>query len=102
VLHVVGSGAILASLLFVLGSFGAGYVAGLGSEALEDVGALATAQRNTAAGMIIATQNFSDRPMVMVMITIANSLGILMLMGLARLLGRRADDHRGAEPAPAG
>jgi bile acid:Na+ symporter, BASS family len=51
------------------------------------VGGLGTAQRNTAAGLIIATQNFSD-PNVLVMITIANTLGIIMLLLIARVLSR--------------
>ena len=54
---------------------------------LEDVGGLGTAQRNTAAGMIIATQNFSD-PDVFVMLTLANVLGIVMLLAIARFISR--------------
>ena len=55
------------------------------------MGGLGTAQRNTAAGVIIATQNFSDHPNVLVMITLANTLGIVMLLFIAKRLSR---DHR--------
>ena len=87
-LSIVGSGAILACLLFVLIAFGIGYLTGAGKDHHEDVGGLGTAQRNTAAGMIIATQNFSDHPDVLVMITLANTLGIVMLMFIAKRLSR--------------
>jgi predicted Na+-dependent transporter len=48
---------------------------------------LGTAQRNTAAGVIIAIQNFKD-PNVFVMLTLANILGIVMLLFIARALSR--------------
>jgi BASS family bile acid:Na+ symporter len=88
---IIGTGAILAGLAFVAAAFGIGYLAGAGKDHLEDVGGLGTAQRNTAAGVIIATQNFSDHPNVLVMITLANTLGILMLLLIAKRLSR---DHK--------
>lgn len=87
-ISIVGTGAILVGLAFVLAAFGIGYLMGAGKDHLEDVGALGTAQRNTAAGMIIATQNFSSYPDVLVMITLANTLGIVMLMFIAKRLSR--------------
>jgi BASS family bile acid:Na+ symporter len=54
---------------------------------LQDVGGLGTAQRNTAACMIIATQNFSD-PNVLVIITLASTLGIVMLLFIATAISR--------------
>jgi BASS family bile acid:Na+ symporter len=86
-LQIIGTGAFLVGLLFVATSFGLGYLAGFGKDHLEDVGGLGTAQRNTAAGVIIAIQNFSD-PNVFVMLTLANILGIVMLLILARFLSR--------------
>ena len=88
--ETIGTGAILAALVFVAGSFGLGYLAGWGADHLEDVGALGTAQRNTAAGLVIATQNFED-PSVLVIMTIANTVGLVLLLGVARLLSR--DNH---------
>jgi bile acid:Na+ symporter, BASS family len=38
--------------------------------------------------MIIAVQNFSNYPDVLVMITLANTLGIIMLMFIAKRLSR--------------
>jgi bile acid:Na+ symporter, BASS family len=85
---IVGTGAILVGLVFVLAAFGIGYLVGAGKDHLQDVGGLGTAQRNTAAGMIIAVQNFSGYPDVLVMLTLANTLGIVMLMFIAKRLSR--------------
>jgi bile acid:Na+ symporter, BASS family len=86
-LDIVGEGAIFVGLTIVAAAFAIGYLLGGTTDSLHDVGALATAQRNTAAGLIIATQNFSD-PNVLVMLTLANTLGIVMLMIFARALSR--------------
>lgn len=85
---IVGTGAILVGLAFVAAAFGIGYLAGAGKDHLQDVGGLGTAQRNTAAGMIIAVQNFSSYPDVLVMLTLANTLGIVMLLFIAKALSR--------------
>lgn len=85
---IVGTGAILVGLIFVLAAFGIGYLAGWGKDHLEDVGGLGTAQRNTAAAMIIAVENFSQYPDVLVVITLANTLGIVMLLFIAKRLSR--------------
>jgi len=86
-ISIIGTGAILVGLAFVAAAFGLGYLAGAGKDRLEDVGGLGTAQRNTAAGVIIAVQNFSN-PNVLVMLTLANTLGIVMLLFLAKALSR--------------
>jgi BASS family bile acid:Na+ symporter len=95
-LAIFGTGAILVGLTFVAAAFGVGYLAGAGKDHLEDVGGLGTAQRNTAAGVIIATQNFSDYPDVLVMITLANTLGIVMLLFIAKALS--SDNKVETEP----
>lgn len=87
ILEIIRSGAILAALATVLAAFGLGYLAGCGRIHLEDVGGLGTAQRNTAAGLIIATQNFDD-PDVLVMLIVANVQGLVVLLGLAHWLRR--------------
>jgi BASS family bile acid:Na+ symporter len=86
-LKILGTGAFLVGLLFVLAAFGLGYLAGWGKDHLEDVGGLGTAQRNTAAGVIVAIQNFKD-PNVFVMLTLANMLGIVALLVIAKMLSR--------------
>ena len=95
-LEVIGTGAILLLLLFIVAALGAGFWAGSGQDHYEDVGALGTAQRNTAAGLVIATQNFTD-PNVLVMMTLANTVGIVLLIVVARRL--RLDNATRAETA---
>jgi BASS family bile acid:Na+ symporter len=87
IVRIAGEGAILLSVLFVLAAAGLGWIAGRGRDNLEDVGALGTAQRNTAAGLVIASRNFPSYPDVLVMIVIANTLGIVMLLFIARRMG---------------
>jgi bile acid:Na+ symporter, BASS family len=84
---IIRSGALILGLLFILAAFGIGYVAGWGSDALEDIGGLATAQRNTAAAMLVAASSFTS-PTVFVLITLVNALGIVVLLVVAgRLKG---------------
>lgn len=78
-----GTSALPVLLVFLAGALAAGYWAGSGKDHLEDVGALGTAQRNTAAGLLIATQNFDDRT-VLVVLTVANTIGILLLILVAK------------------
>ena len=85
--NIIGTGAFLVGLAFVAVAFGLGYLAGGGQDHLQDVGGLGTAQRNTAAGVIVAIQNFKD-PNVFVMLTLANILGIVLLLFVARALSR--------------
>jgi bile acid:Na+ symporter, BASS family len=84
-LEIVGTGAILIGLVVIAAGFGFGYLAGHGKDHLEDVGGLGTAQRNTAAGLIVAAGAFTD-PNVLVVITLVNTLGIVLLLLLARTL----------------
>jgi BASS family bile acid:Na+ symporter len=87
-IKIFGTGAIFAALVFYMLAFGFGYLAGRGKDHLEDVGGLGTAQRNSAAGLIVATQNFSDYPDVLVMITLAHILGIILLLLIAKFISR--------------
>ncbi len=82
---IVRSGALVLGISFILIAFVIGYLAGWGDDALEDIGGLATAQRNTAAAMLIAVSSFTD-PTVFVLITLVNILGIAVLLLVARLL----------------
>lgn len=83
--QIIRSGALILGLVFVLAAFGVGYLAGWGNDALEDIGGLATAQRNTAAAMLIAFSSFTD-PSVFVLITLVNTIGIAVLLIIAKRL----------------
>lgn len=67
-----------------------GYMMGDGRDHLKRVGGLATAQRNTAAAMIVAGTNFSD-PRAVVVVTLVNTIGLIVLMGAAKLMSRDAE-----------
>lgn len=82
-----GTGAILGGLVVIALGFWIGYMLGDGHDRLSDVGALGTGQRNTAAAMIIASQNF-DNPDTFVLVTIVNTLGIVMLLAFATVLSK--------------
>src|SRR5690606_28727995 len=99
ILDMLGGGAIFAMLLFSAAAFGFGWLAGAGNDALQDVGALATAQRNNAAALIVAAENFDD-PAVLVVIAVGSTVVLLLLMPLARRLARN-NQQSGAAPAPA-
>lgn len=90
-----GTGSILGGLVVLLLAFFVGYLFGDGQDHLQDVGGLGTAQRNTAAAMIIAADNFTDTD-VFVIVTLVNTLGIVMLLIIARGLskgsGKATDD----------
>lgn len=86
VIGTIGSGAIIAALLLIALSFVAGYV--LGGSASGSVVGLGTAQRNVSAAMVVASSNFTD-PDVLVMIIVGALLMLLILMPLAGELGRR-------------
>jgi BASS family bile acid:Na+ symporter len=90
VLGVVGTGAILASLLFIVGAFVIGWVLGgaFGDE-LRDEMALATSQRNFAAALVVATQTF-DAPGVVVMAVVVSLIALAVLFPAAKLLNRHA------------
>lgn len=83
--QIIRSGALILGLVFVLAAFGIGYLTGWGDDALEDIGGLATAQRNTAAAMLIAVSSFTD-PTVFVLITLVNTIGIAVLLVIAKRL----------------
>lgn len=82
--------AIATGLVVILVGLFIGYMMGDGHNKLKRVGALATAQRNTAAAMIVATSNFDD-PRVVVVVTLVNTSGLVVLMGAAKLMSRDAE-----------
>lgn len=64
-----------------------GYMMGDGHDHLQDVGGLATAQRGTAAALIVAQTNVED-PRVLVVITLVNTLGVVLLIAAAKVMSR--------------
>lgn len=94
--RVVKSGAVFAGLLLVVGAFAAGYL--LSRKERSAVLGLGTAQRNVAGAMVIATRDFTN-PDILVMITASVLAGLLVLFPIAWLLSHRAP-HLGPPTPP--
>jgi len=87
VLGTVGSGAILAALIFIVLSFFIGYFLAPNAETRSVLG-LGTAQRNVAAAMVVAADNFTD-PNVLIMVLVGAILMMALLLPGAGELGKR-------------
>jgi BASS family bile acid:Na+ symporter len=87
-LSILGSLGIAAAVSFVVICFGLGWALGGPGTDTRGVMSLGTAQRNTAAALVVAGQNFSD-PRVVVMITVVMIVSFAVLMPLARVLAAR-------------
>ena len=88
---LIGTGAILAIFIFLLAALIVGYLLGGPESGTRSVLGLGTAQRNLAAAMIVAGQNFSDDPNVLIMIMVAALVGLVLLMVIGGELGRRSE-----------
>jgi BASS family bile acid:Na+ symporter len=88
VLQVFGTRGILAGFLFIAMGFGIGWLLGGPDPLTRRVMALGTGQRNIAAAIVVASQNFSD-PKVMVIIIGVSIVGLIILMPLSRALANR-------------
>lgn len=84
---LVGSFGILAAVLFLLLSLALGYLLGGSEGQTKSVMGLGTAQRNIAAALVVAGQNF-DIDVITYLMVVA-ILGLMILMPLAGELGRR-------------
>jgi BASS family bile acid:Na+ symporter len=88
VLQVFGTRGILAGLLFIVLGFGTGWLLGGPGADTKRVMALATAQRNIAAALVVGSQSFDD-PQVVVMVVVVAIVGLIILMPLSRALANR-------------
>jgi BASS family bile acid:Na+ symporter len=92
-LGTFGSGAVAVAVVFVSLSLAVGYALGGPSPGTRSVLGLGTGQRNVAAALVIATQNFTD-PGVVVMLLVATLAGLVVLVLAARYCARRPE-HQG-------
>jgi len=88
VLQVFGTRGILAGLLFIALGFCIGWLLGGPGKDTRTVLALATAQRNIAAALVVGSQSFGD-PKVVVMVIVVAIVGLIILMPLSRALANR-------------
>lgn len=86
-LNLYGTRGVLASILFIAGGCGIGWVLGGLQSDTRGVMSLGTAQRNIAAALVVGGQNFSD-PKVIVMVVVVAIVGLLILMPLAKYLAK--------------
>jgi BASS family bile acid:Na+ symporter len=81
---VLGSGAILTAMVFVLLSGGAAYALGGPDLATRRITALATGQRNIAAAIVSAGVSFPDQPRTLVMILVTDVVALVILFAAVR------------------
>lgn len=98
VISLFGTRGILASIVFLIGGVGVGWLLGGPAFGLKSVLALGTAQRNIAAALVVAGADFDD-PKVLVMVVVVSVVGLLILMPLARLLGTRSPERFAKYPS---
>jgi len=88
VLQVFGTRGILAGLLFIAFGCLMGWLLGGPGDDTRRVLALGTGQRNIAAALVVGSQSFTDQG-VTVMVVVVAIVGLVTLMPLAGMFGRR-------------
>jgi len=88
VVGLLGSGGLLASLVLVGLTTAGGYLLGRLGKAGDWLQGLGAGQRNIAAAMVVATMNFGNDEIVMVVVY--SLIGMVILIPLALELGKRA------------
>ncbi|MEA3440997.1 MAG: bile acid:sodium symporter, partial [Chloroflexota bacterium] len=88
ILSVIGTGLLVAGAIFIVVSFVIGYLLGGPGSDTKAVLGLGTGQRNIAAALVVAGQNFTDPDVLITLIVIA-LLGLFILMPLGGEMGKR-------------
>ena len=102
IIAAIGTGGIMVALLFLVGSLAIGMLLGGKDPAMRSVMGLGTAQRNLAAAMLDAAQNFSDQPNVLVMVMLVAIFGLILLMVVGGEMGKRMPEPEAVPAAAAG
>jgi predicted Na+-dependent transporter len=89
IIGTIGTGGILAAIVFLIGALIIGLLLGGKDPGMRSVMGLGTAQRNLAAAMLVAAQNFDD-PNVLVMVMLVAILGLILLMVVGGEMGKRS------------
>ena len=89
-LAVFGTGALIASLIFVLSAFLIGYLLGGPSKNTKSVLGMGTAIRNSSAAFVVAVTNFSSEYDVMAMIIVVYMLSIITMMIISGEMGKKS------------
>jgi BASS family bile acid:Na+ symporter len=88
ILSLIGTGGILALLIFIVGSLAIGLLLGGRDAGVRSVMGLGTAQRNVSAAIVVAAQNFTEGN-TMSFILVASILLLLVLLPTAKRFGGR-------------
>ena len=88
IVSLIGTGGIIAILIFLLVSLAMGYFVGGSDAGTRSVMGLGTAQRNLSAALVVGAQNFSDKPTVLVTVVVAGLIGLVLLLPIAAELGK--------------
>ena len=90
IIRLLGSGALIAALLFIPCSFITGYLlGGRRDRSIRIAMAFMHGGRNASVALMIASQVFSDRPQVLTMITVTVVLMLVVLLPLSLYFGRK-------------
>ena len=90
ILSLIGTGGILALLIFIAGCLLIGLLLGGRNPEVRSVMGLGTAQRNVAAAIVVVAQNFSEGN-TMVFVLVAAILLLLILLPTAKRMGARSE-----------
>jgi len=90
IIDLIGTGGILALLLFIIGSFLLGFLLGGRDQGDRSVMGLGTAQRNVSAAIVVTAQNFSGTN-TLSFVLVAAILLLLLLLPAAKRLGGRGE-----------
>jgi bile acid:Na+ symporter, BASS family len=91
-LHLRGTGALAAAALLTAGSFAAGYLLSRPGFDRRTVMGLGAGQRNAAAALVVASQDFDD-PNTLVMVVLCLVIALIILFPIAWMLRRRSPTH---------
>lgn len=101
IVDLVGTGGLVAAVVFQLGALAMGYVSGGSDPGSRSVLGLGTAQRNLSAALVVGAQNFSGEALTYVIVIAF--VGLAILMPIAGEFGKRTADVSsggGTGPAP--
>ena len=100
VIALFGTGAIIATLLFLAIAVLGGYLLGGPGTDTKRVLALGSGQRNLSAAFIIAASNFANEPNVLVYLAATGLLGMVVILPTAAEFGKHSETAPEPEPAP--
>ncbi len=90
IISLIGSGGMVALLLFIVGSLLIGFLLGGRDPQVRSVMGLGTAQRNVSAAILVSAQNFG-RTNTLSFVLVAAILLLLILLPTARRVGARVE-----------